>query len=190
MSILMSELDAVNAILSVAGDAPVSSLASTYPQAIIARTILNRIVMEEQTKGLWFNESENITLIPDVLGEVYIPANTITLEISNDFGMYINRGTRIYDRENRTYKINKELKADIIEFLEWDLTPQSFRQYIVALAQHEYNNQYFGSKEVENTLNTKIAKTYITMKAEDIDKRDINLLNSVRSSSIAFSNRR
>ena len=43
---MLTELEAINQILSVTGDAPVSSINSTYEQAVVARRILLEISKE------------------------------------------------------------------------------------------------------------------------------------------------
>ena len=53
---MLTELEAINQILSVTGDSPVSSINSTEDQAGVAIRILVEISKEKQAKGYWFNE--------------------------------------------------------------------------------------------------------------------------------------
>jgi len=187
---LMTEIEAVNAIISVAGDAPVTSLSGDYEQAEIARRILSKISRDEQTKGLWFNEVNDLLISQNINGEINLPASTISAEAQGDNGELVQRGLRMFNRASNTYTINADVYINLIELLEWELLPQSFRAYVVAKSKEEYNNEYFGSQEVARTVERAIAETYIVMRTEDLKSKDINILNNVRSRNIAFSNRR
>ncbi len=43
---------------------------------------------------------------------------------------YIQRGVRVYNRTDRTFIINKTLKAMVVSFLNWDDLPEQFRKWI------------------------------------------------------------
>ena len=187
---MMQELEALNQVLSVTGDAPVVNLTSTYEQAIIARRILNEVSREQQAKGYWFNEVDELLILQDVnTGEINLPTDTIRCDIPRDRGSLVQRGLKIFNKKTNSYTINEDVYVDIVSELTWDLLPQSFRQYVTSLAKLRYNTEYFGSKETEQVIKQDIAIYGLEVEKEDIENRDINMLENTRSGSIAFRNR-
>lgn len=187
---LITELEAMNQILSVTGDAAVSSVTSTYEQAIIARRILSDTSREAQMIGYWFNELPEYELLFDATnGEVLLPNNCIRCDI-DDNNSYIQRGSKLFDRDNNTYNIGVNVTVNMITELEWVELPQSFRQYVIAKAKKRYNMEYFGSQETDSIINQDLSNYFIELKREDVDNRQINMLNNSRSYNIAFRNRR
>ena len=187
---LMSELDAVNKILAVAGDSPVQTLEDEYVQAKLARQILVRASRKVQSMGWWFNEEENINLPPDINGYITLAVNVITCVANKDVGSVIQRGNRLYDRQERTYVFSQPVNADIILALEWNELPQSAREYISDVACTQYNNDFFGAQEIKATLDKNENASYLILKQGDLESRDVNMLRNSRSHNIAFRNRR
>jgi Tail tubular protein len=186
---LMSELDAVNKILAVAGDSPVQTLEDDYVQAKLARQILSRISRKVQSRGWWFNEEENVVLPFDINGYITLGVNVITAVANKDAGTVIQRGNRLYDRENRTYVFTETVSADIVLALEWNELPQTAREYISDMACTQYNNDYFGAQEMKSQLAINESNSYLILKEEDVASRDVNILNNPRSYSIAHKRR-
>lgn len=187
---LMSELDAVNKILAVAGDSPVQTLEDEYVQAKLARQLLTRASRDIQSMAWWFNEEQQVKLIPDIAGNITLPVNLISCIPNNDAGEIVQRGNRLYDRANRTYLFTAPVSVDITLLLEWSELPQAARAHIVDVACTQYNNDFFGSEEIKRHLEKNEGKSYVVLKANDTDARDVNLLNNERAYSIAFRNRR
>ena len=187
---MLTELEAINQILSVTGDAPVSSITSTYEQAVIARRILLEISKEKQSKGYWFNEIDEQLILQDGDGEVNLPADTIRADIPRDSGVLVQRGLRIFNKLLNTYTIDEDVYVNLVTELSWALLPQSFRQMVVAYASLRYNAEYFGSQDLSQNILGDIQAKELVLQKEDIDNRDLNMLKSTRSSNIAFRNRR
>jgi len=187
---LMSELDAVNKILAVAGDSPVQTLEDDYIQAILARQILTRTSRKVQSLGWWFNEDESVTLIPSITGIITLGTNVISCVANNDAGTVIQRGDRLYDRQDRTYVFTQNVNADLVLALEWSELPQAAREYISDVACTQYNNDFFGAQEIKANLDKNERASYLIIKSEDTDARDISMLNNTRAHNIAFRNRR
>ena len=187
---LMSELEAVNKILAVAGDSPVQTLEDDYIQAILARQILSRASRKVQSLGWWFNEDEEVVLVPDIGGAITLGTNVISAVANNDAGTVIQRGNKLYDRQERSYAFSQSVSVDLVIALEWTELPQAAREYISDVACSQYNNDYFGAQEVKARLEKNEDTSYLVLKQEDTDARDISMLSNTRSHNIAFRNRR
>lgn len=186
----LTELEAINQILSVTGDAPVSNVNSTYEQAVVARRILLEISKETQSRGYWFNELDEFLILKDSDGYINLPSDTIRADVPRDSGKFVQRGLRIFDKTKNTFVFTDDLYINIVSELVWALLPQSFRQYVVAMASLRYNAEYFGSPELDARIQQDVFNKGLMVQKEDIDNRDLNMLNSVRASNIAFKNRR
>jgi hypothetical protein len=187
---MLTELEAMNQVLSVTGDAPVSSINSTYEQAVVARRIILEVSKEHQSRGYWFNEVDDLLILKDEDGFINLPSETIRCDIPSDYGYLVQRGLRIFNKKLNTYVIDDSIYVNIVTELEWDLLPQSFRQMVVAYASLRFNSEYFGSQETAQTIIGDIGAKELLLQKEDIDNRDLNMLKNVRSSNIAFKNRR
>ncbi|MCK4500454.1 hypothetical protein KAU11_08145 [Candidatus Babeliales bacterium] len=187
---LLSELDAINQILSVTGDAPVSNVNSTYEQAVVARRILLEISRQKQARGYWFNEVDEFLILKDTDGHINFPSDTIRVDIPRDNGYFVQRGLKLFNKRLNTYVFTIDIYANIVSELVWSLLPQSFRQYVVAEASLRYNAEYFGSHELTQRIEKDVFSKKIDLDKEDIDNRDLNMLKSTRASNIAFKNRR
>jgi hypothetical protein len=184
------ELDAMNQILSVTGDAAVSSTSSTYEQAIIAKRILNEVSKEEQARGWWFNELDQFEKAPDGNGYINLPSDTLRCELPNDYGRYVQRGFKIFNKVENTDVFTESVILNLVTELTFINLPQSFRQYIVALAKLRYNAEYFGSPVAEAAIQKDITRYRLEVEREDIDNRDLNMVATTRGYNIAFKNRR
>ena len=187
---LMSELDAVNKILAVAGDSPVQTLEDEYVQAKLARQILTRASRKVQSRGWWFNEDESVNLVPDIDGNITLATNVIAAIANDDVGSIIQRGNRLYNRTERTYTFTKPVSADIVIALEWTELPQSAREHITDVACAQYNMDFFGAQELRSGLKENESMSYLILKQADLESRDTNMLRNARSYNIAFRNRR
>lgn len=192
MSGQMTELDAVNEILLAVGDSPVQSLqAGTYIEAIRIKQILQDTSRKVQTTGWWFNQERDLTLLPDVIGEIKLAQNVITAEVKSDNdGSIIQRGNKLYNRKERSYLFKTPVVVNQIIMLEWDELPQVAREYITAFTAYEYNSGTRGLQDIKQDLQIKVQATFINLRAEDTRAKDVNMLQNTRAYNIAFRNRR
>lgn len=186
---LLSELEAVNRLLAVAGDSPVQTLEDDYVQAKLARQVLESTSRTIQGKGWWFNEEENVELLPTSTGLIVLGPNVISAIPTNE--NYVQRGNKIYNKQTRSNIFEHKVTMDrLIVGLEWDDLPNLAREYITAVACWEYNKDFLGDDTQKDALQRKIAETQILLESEDVDARNVNVFLNPRVNSIAFKNRR
>jgi len=187
---LMTELEAVNKILAVAGDSPVQTLEDDYVQAKLARQILTRASRKVQSKGWWFNEEECVKLNPDSNGFIYLGTNIIKMIALKDYGDIIQRGNRVYNRGERTYVFSTAISADIVLALNWDELPQTVREYISDVACTQYNNDYYGDDTIKQKLAENESLSLLAVRSDDTEARDVNMMDNSTAAKIAFRHRR
>ena len=108
----MTELEAVNKLLSVIGEAPIDKLAdistNEISDASLARKTLHEINRDVQSEGWLWNTEVDVPLSVNKDGEYDLPANALRANFSPNrypYSQYIVRGLRVYDRMARTYAI-------------------------------------------------------------------------------------
>ena len=101
-----TQLQAVNNVLSVIGEAPLASLENvTSLDASAAITELSTAMLEVMTSGYWFN-TIRVTASPNDDGEIALPITYLTVKPVDPRDLYILKGNRLYDVRNNTYKIS------------------------------------------------------------------------------------
>lgn len=148
---LTSELDAINIMLGTIGESPINSLdaASGVVDAVTARSILAEVSVQVQEEGWHFNTEYEFVLMPSLdTKEIYVPANAIEVDVSaydrNDIDVSI-RGNRLYDRKNKTFQFQQDIKADLTILLEFNEMPQAARHYITIRSARVFQQRVVGS---------------------------------------------
>jgi hypothetical protein len=133
-----TELDTVNRMLSAAGLAPVADASTQHPSYKRARTKLLQVSATIQSSGYWFNKSA-ITLQPTVEGKVYVPQKAVHVNTTEDADKaVVMRGPLMYDLDNRTYILSRDIKAVMIEVLDFNVLPMPVADFIAARAVMEF----------------------------------------------------
>lgn len=132
----MTELEAVNDMLSVIGETPVASLdeAQTVPDAQIALQLLRRYTRSLQQTGWNWNTEENFRLAPDDTGSIILPQNTLDVKSSDGLVNYASRDGKLYDRSKQTFNIGAAVNVDIVFGYAFDELPSAARNYIATVA--------------------------------------------------------
>jgi len=141
----MSKLDAVNKMLESVWEQPVSTLqVSGVASVAMAKRVLEETSTSVQSRGWAFNSEENVTLTPDVEGNLYLPNGAIEVDPMGDSRDVdaVMRGTRLYDRENHTYAFTQPVDVRLITLLEFEDLPQAARFYIAVMAARVFRDKY------------------------------------------------
>lgn len=145
-----TELEAVNVMLAVIGESPINSLNSpAVADAVTAQAVLSEISRTVQSVGWHFNTEEGFTLTPTVFDkEILVPANCLRVTTSGpDRGIdVVQRGTRLYDRQNHTYKFEKSLTVDMVLLLPFNELPETARYYITIRSARTFQARTVGSE--------------------------------------------
>ena len=155
----MTELEAINTLLSVIGEAPIDKLSDVSTNEItdsgLARKTLHEVDRDVQAEGWCFNTDFEVSLSPDSAKEYKLPANTLRADFSPNrypSSQYVARGNRVYDRHLRTYEIadgTEPLVVDqLVSQLEWDELPHHAQQYIAIRAARIYSDRFINSNVI------------------------------------------
>lgn len=179
---MTSELDAINIMLGTIGESPINSLdaATGVVDAVTARAILSEVSVQVQEEGWHFNTEYEFVLTP-ALGtkEIYVPANTIEVDASaydrNDIDVAI-RGNRLYDRKNKTFQFQQDIKADLTILLEFNELPQAARHYITVRAARVFQQRVVGSDTLGSFSEKDEARALRSMRRYESKTADYNIL--------------
>lgn len=179
---MTSELDAVNIMLGTIGESPINSLdaATGVVDAVTARAILSEVSVQVQEEGWHFNTEYEFILTPSLdTKEIYVPANTIEVDASeydrNNIDVAI-RGNRLYDRKNKTFQFQQDIKADLTILLEFNELPQAARHYITVRAARVFQQRVIGSDTLGSFTERDEARALRSMRRYESKTADYNIL--------------
>lgn len=157
----MTELEAVNTLLAVIGEAPVTSLATTTVNEItdsaLAQRTLKEVSRDVQSEGWSWNTDVGVSLTVNASKEYNLPPNTLQASFSPNsypLNQYIVRGLKVYDRQKQTYSIGDDLASEplivdqVITNLSWDQIPHAGQQYITIRAARIFSDRYVTSNVI------------------------------------------
>lgn len=176
----MTKLNAVNRMLDLLGAPPEDSLVSSdlSLEGSRALTRLDDEVSYFQSQGWYFNTFTR-TLKQDIDGYIYLPNNTLRVDTIDPTDKNIHKkGNRLYDFENNTYAINRDIEVEIILELDFEDMPYEAQEYIVAKASKEFQMDLQGSEMLYRALQAQEAEAYVRFKKQDSDVGDYNMLEN------------
>lgn len=177
-----TELEAVNDILSVLGEAPVSTLEDNgRVDAAVAVTILRSTSRSIQSAGWVWNTEKAYVLTPNYPdGYLYLPKNTLRVDsvLEDAHHDVVQRGTRLWNRKDHTFKFLHPLKVDLIVGLAFDELPQPARDYITIRAGRIYQDRFLGSDMISSFAERDEQFALFILKHEETESGDFNFLGS------------
>jgi len=154
----VTELESINILLSVIGEAPISQLsdiqANEIDDSALAQRTLAEVNRDVQAEGWSWNIDRSVSLQPDQANQYLLPGNTLRTSFSpNQYGsnQYVARGYRIWDKVRRTYEIAEHLNHEplvvdeLVTQLEWDELSHAAQYYITIRASRIYAERFVNS---------------------------------------------
>ena len=184
----MTELDSINTLLAVIGEAPISQfsdlLANEITDSALAQRTLAEVNTDVQAEGWTFNTDNAVNIQPDIAGEYPLPGNTLRASFSpNRYAdcPYVARGNRVWDRNAKTYKIASAenpqvlIVDNMVVQLNWDELPHQAQQYITIRAARIYSDRFVNS----NVIFTYTAQDEEYARAQLIRSEESTLSNNL-----------
>lgn len=172
-----TELEAVNECLENIGQAPVSTISGNLGvDTQIALNFVTKVNRELQAKGWFWNTEVNYPLTPNDDGDILLPANTLAVDsVGVDVHRnVIQRGQRLYDRDNRTYTFASPVNAEITLGLSFNELPETARRYVALRAARFFQDRIEGSSSETDSRDEMDALS--DLKAEQLRVEDHNVL--------------
>ena len=153
----MTELDAINRMLAVIGEAPIDSLSSIQINEItdsaLARRTLAEVNRDVQAEGWSWNTDESVEIGATAQDEFVLPSDTLQAQFSpaqySDC-QYVQRGLKVWDRQKQTYAFADDVNGQLyisrlIRQLDWDQLPHQAQEYISIRAARIYSDRFTNS---------------------------------------------
>lgn len=176
-----TELEAVNEMLSVIGESPVSTLDSDgFVDAVIARGILTRVSREVQTRGWNFNTIPEYTLTPDSNGELKLPLNILKLDQHHAYDGRVDcvqRGLKVFDKKSLSFVFDEPVKFEVVQFLDFDELPEYAKTYITIRAARIFQTRSVGSETSQGLTQEEELRAHVEALSADGDVSDFTMLS-------------
>lgn len=149
----MSDLDAVNRMLTSIGQAPVNTIPSSgIGDAAKAHNALIATAREVQAVGWSWNTDYGYTLTPDATdSSILLPDGALDADASTKTSNIVVRphpsrgGLSLYDADNQTFVFTAPVTVDIIWGYEFNDLPTPAREYITVAAARRFQAQLVNS---------------------------------------------
>ena len=154
-SLMTTELESVNQMLGHIGEAPINSIANSEAlpvSANVALTTLREVAREVQTEEWHFNTVTDHSISPDADNKIPLPATTLFVDAVDNTDDYVQRGSYLYNRKDRTFTFTSSVKVDLTEELVWEDLPEVAKRYITLRASRIFQGRIVGSRELESLI--------------------------------------
>lgn len=173
----MTELEAVNILLTTIGEAPVNTLTGNQVTDVtIANQVINEASREVQSMGWHFNTEYSVPLTPNISNEIPLPANIARID-SKDYDIVIREG-KLFNLLDRTYTFNSKILADIVYFQDFSVLPEIAKKYITARAARIYADRMINSSTINQMTSRDEEKALMDLKAYEGDTADYNMMDN------------
>ena len=175
----MTELQAVNLLISAIGEAAVSSLeTATTVEVTQAKNLLSNVNRAAQQKGWHFNTEWDVVLTRD--SDDRIPLSESILSVYQPGQLMTIRGRSgsmfAYDLDNNTFTWTKNLNnAVTITLLDFIDTPNTFRQYVTTRAARIFQEEIVGQVSAETVNRQEEAEAYADLLDDDAERAGLNV---------------
>lgn len=172
----LTELDAVNQILSAIGSEPVSSLEVSNIDVINTRRLLKNVSRQIQRQGWDFNKVTKTYTPDEETHRIKWDDSIITIS-SNDDNTYVKRGKYLYNITGETFEFTNDIEVTVIYGVDFDDLPDCFKEYVAAKAAIDFQSRYFGDSSVSADLQYALQMAYQDIVQYDMNMQDANMLN-------------
>jgi len=173
----MTELEAVNVLLTTIGEAPVNTLTGNQVTDVaIAKQVLNEVSREVQSQGWHFNTEINVKLTPDPIYRVNVPPDTARID-STDYNVTV-RSNKLFDLDRRTYEFTTAILVDVVFYLDFAALPDTAKKYITTRAARIYSDRMLNSETIHQMLSKDEQRALIDLKEFEGDIGDYSMMDS------------
>lgn len=176
-----TELEAVNTLLSIIGEAPVSQITSnTGVDVSIALQILGETNVEVQSRGWHYNTEVEKTLVRDSDNKIPVSSNVVQVDAHKDYRLEYDitlRNGYLYDLKNKTDVFTSSIVVDEVAVQQFEHIPEYARKLIICKAGRKFQARMVGSSELAGFTQQDENEATINAERSDAANGDYNLLS-------------
>ena len=175
-----TELEAVNIMLAAIAEAPINSLTGLLPvDAVTAQSTLTEFNKEVQSEGWSFNTETDVTLTRDGSNQISLPSNVLRVDANIHQHPTIDpiqRGLKLYDRQNNKYEFDEDLICTVVYFREFNEITEQARRYINIKAARVFVDRLIGDQGLRTYTQEDETRARAILTESDYANADHNLL--------------
>ena len=174
----MTELEAVNVLLTTIGEQPINTLSGNQTTDVtIARQVIKEVSREVQSQGWHFNTEENVTLVPDsVNSHITVPIDVA--RIDSKYKNVVIRSGKLFDVQDRTFVFSDNLKCDIVYFHDFLDLPHVAKKYITTRAARIFSDRSLNSETLHRMLMSDERAALVDLKEFENDTANHSMFDS------------
>lgn len=173
----MTELEAVNVLLTTIGETPVNTLTGNLVTDVtVARQVLNEVSREVQSEGWHFNTEQGVKLTPNSSKEIVVPPDVSRIDAK--YTDVTIRGGKLFNLTERTFKFDNQLEVDIVYYQDFVELPDQAKRYITVRAARIYSDRMINSETIHQMTLRDEQKALITLKEFEGDVGDYSMMDN------------
>lgn len=172
-----TELEAVNIMLSVIGEAPVNTITGTNSVDVsVAKNVLDETSMSVQGMGWNFNTHKNHPLSLDADSRIPLPSNAVQADADDkSFNITIRNGF-IFDLEKHTDIFTKVPEINLVLVQQFEHLPEYVRRYINIKAARRFAARFLAETEIVQLIGQDEQEALVAFHQADSREADVNML--------------
>ena len=173
----VSELDAVNEIISAIGEAPVNTLDEVNNVDVInAIRILRGVNRRIQSKAWSFNTIDSYTLNPDVFTKRIAWSDNFLFIKGTDGTKYTKRGEYVLNFDTQSEIFDAAITVEAVLLVPFEDMPEAARNYITAKASKQFQTRYLGDAALTEELARDEMAAWQELQEYELDLNNYNVL--------------
>jgi len=173
----MTELEAVNVLLTTIGEAPVNTLTGNQVTDVtIANQVLTEVSREVQAQGWHFNTEDKVVLSRNEFKQIVIPADVARID-TPDFNT-VERDGKLFDLTARSLEFQASVEATIVYYRDFLTLPDVAKRYITTRAARIFSDRMLNSETISKMVSRDEQKALIDLKDFEGDTADYNMMDS------------
>ena len=188
----MTELDAINVMLSNVGEAPVTEVNIDNPEVGTAKIVLDQVNREVCSEGWDFNIDKCFTIQPDVDGNIILPSNAIRVTGARSDNYLVEtaqRDGKLWNKRDFTFEWGGPLMVDIVWYVSFDGLPGPFQDYVAQRAARVFVGRTQGNMTMLRAAAADEERLRNNCLNWDIQNRQPNMLDSRQRYPVMLPNR-
>ena len=179
-----TKLEAVNTMLTSIGEQPIQNMndLAGLSDASIAEQILDNVSRAIQSRGWIFNTDLDVQMTVDQYGEIKLSPDILrvdtTSRVRNGDTDIVERGRKLYDRQNQTFIFTGKVTVHQIKLLVFEDLPEPARRYISIRASRIFHDRVVGSGELHRFYQEDEMNAWQALLEYEGDVADYNIFDN------------
>lgn len=166
----MQILEAVNLVLRRLGEVPVTSVDEQYPTLAVALPALDEARRRILAESWWFNTYKDVTLAPNLAGEVLVPESTLWFyPDETDLYTYAGRNVRLASTGSKI--VSASVVGRVVLDIPFEELPETAQYAVAYKAAYDTYIGDVGDDATAKVIGTEFAAAYSELGAAHTRQR-------------------